>query len=120
MLSVDTIQVQNENKKKEVLSSLDYPQRTARHEAIPEAHAQTFEWAVCEIRGRPHRYEAGTEDLGSTSVPNHRRREPLLLESGLSYPEVPARPVAVDITGAVEESTRSGAGGLRGAVEQVR
>lgn len=45
-LSLDTMRVKDARKIEDILSSLDYPQRSARHEAIPEAHAETFGWAL--------------------------------------------------------------------------
>lgn len=45
-LSLDTLHVRNSRKIEDILASLDYPQRSARHEAIPEAHAETFEWVL--------------------------------------------------------------------------
>lgn len=45
-LSLDTIHVRNSRKIEDILASLDYPKRSARHEAIPVAHADTFGWAL--------------------------------------------------------------------------
>lgn len=45
-LSLDTIHVRNSRKIEDILASLDYPKRSARHEAIPVAHSDTFGWAL--------------------------------------------------------------------------
>jgi hypothetical protein len=45
-LSLDTMHVKNSTKIGDIISSMDYPQRSARHEAIPEAYAETFRWAL--------------------------------------------------------------------------
>lgn len=45
-LSLDAMHVKDSRKTEVILSSLDYPQRSARYEAIPEAHAETFGWAL--------------------------------------------------------------------------
>lgn len=45
-LSLDAMHVKDSRKIEDILSSLDYPQRSARYEAIPEAHAETFGWAL--------------------------------------------------------------------------
>lgn len=45
-LSLDTMRVKDSRKIEYILSSLDYRQRSARYGAIPEAHAETFGWAL--------------------------------------------------------------------------
>lgn len=45
-LSLDAMRVKDSRKTEDILFSLDYPQRSARYQAIPEAHAETFEWAL--------------------------------------------------------------------------
>lgn len=45
-LSLDAMHVKDSRKIEDILFSLDYPKRLARYEAIPEAHAETFDWAL--------------------------------------------------------------------------
>lgn len=45
-LSLDAMHVIDSRKIEDILFSLDYPKRSARYEAIPEAHAETFGWAL--------------------------------------------------------------------------
>lgn len=45
-LSLDAMHVKDSRKIEDILFSLDYPKRSARYEAIPEAHAETFGWAL--------------------------------------------------------------------------
>ncbi|KAG8166855.1 hypothetical protein KVR01_002544 [Diaporthe batatas] len=50
-LSALTVETELMKRAREILKSLDYEQRHARHEAIPLAHQQTFRWALQERRG---------------------------------------------------------------------
>lgn len=45
-LSLEAMHVKDSRKIEDILFSLDYPKRSARYEAIPEAHAETFDWAL--------------------------------------------------------------------------
>lgn len=71
-LSFNTIRsTKDEQKVQYILSSLHYPKRSARHDAITEAHAETFEWALARPRNRTLEIE---EAQGHSDEHSSRRK----------------------------------------------
>lgn len=64
-LSLDAMRVKDSRKIEDILASLEYPQRSARHEAIPRAHRETFEWALTGPKTQTHKNDEGqsTSDM---------------------------------------------------------